>query len=574
MREFRRLQFDFLVSAPKHMCFLRFLLLVALLGVPLKTIAQSEDPPANPKPKGNPVITGIKVDPKELNRAEDATVAPPNYAILSNTINGWQFVPKDLKKDYDTTLKRLESLQVEVDAGRVSAKDAMADLAELKTQLKSLRAEIEASRVHVAGARINEQIETIEFVLGDEKRLAITANHVRIVGWNEAKVKVELKKIILSVDDEPIDDQMKAVHIVHERGPAKFAGQTDAQWDASEAEFMAKQGATMTAEELASRRNLVNEIRQSYAIHRSLLGKEIDQLSVAGMDYQSNPIITTKVKSDGGEGQWGSSRQRFAELTVFVPACNSLCVRGARRGLIVEDLVAPLTIVEEDSTDSDARGQFKVTRLTGDLICRSFPLQSIEQIKGHVTVESYSEFGVEGAGTNHRDDMHEMTPARPFNVSIMDVSNGVDLKFGRVNLSLQNINGKIDVQNNFGDTYLVATGKLEETNHRIVSQSGRIDVKLSERAWDSVPVIAVTNYGGVRTNIDSGQFSDFHLSGPNEDSPVRCDWSGFRKTDEKEDRFAAIFSLLERFANVLEGKDRSNGLDLLTRSGRIVLVRQ
>jgi hypothetical protein len=336
---------------------------------------------------------------------------------------------------------------------------------------------------------------------------------------------------------------------------------------------LAKTGATLTAEQLEGRRKFVDDIRQSYAIHRELLSKDVDQLSVAGMDYQSNPMITTKVKSEGGDGQWGSARQRYAELTVYVPPCKSVCVRGAKRGLMVEDLVGSLTIVEEDSTDSDARGHFEVQGLTGNLICRSFPLQTIANVKGHVTVESFSEFGVEGAGTSHRNDMREMTPARQFSVTVNDITDGVDLRFGRVSLDLKNIAGKIDVENEFGDTNFVATGKLTEAAHGIVSQSGRIDVKLSAEAWDSMPVVAVTNHGGVRTNIDQMQFSDFHLSGPDKHSRVRRDWSGFRRVVEGEDHFA-VFNLLERFTAISEGAPRSNGLDLMTRSGRIVIVRE
>ena len=107
-----------------------------------------------------------------------------------------------------------------------------------------------------------------------------------------------------------------------------------------------------------------------------------------------------------------------------------------------------------------------------------------------------------------------------------------------------------------------------------MSQSGRLDVKLSGEAWDSVPVVAVTNYGGVRTNVEGEDFSDFHLSGPDEHSRVRRDWSGFRKTAKGEEQFAAVFNLLERFAAVSEGESRSSGLNLMTCSGRIVVVRK
>ncbi len=555
-------------------CVSIFAMLTMLLGAPLNRFSHGQEGPKPPTFRGTPVVTDVEVDIKEINRGPKPIQAPPNHAILSNTLNGWQFVPIELKKEYDTTLKRLESLQVDVDAGNVSAKDAIADLAELKRLLQSLRTKIEASRVHVSGAQLNEQTETIEFELGAEKRLAITANHVRILGWQEKKVKVELKKIVLSVDDQPVDQQLQAIQIVHERGATKFAGRTDAEWEASEAEFMAKSGATMTAEQLENRRKLVDNIRASFAIHRELLGKELDQLSVAGMDYQSNPMITTKVNSEGGDGQWGSARQRYAEMTIHVPPCTSVCVRGAKRGLLVEDLVGSLTIVDEDSTDSDDRGRFEIRGLTGNLVCRNFPLQRVADVKGKVTIEAFTEFGVEGAGTSHHDDIHEITPARSYSVTIDNVTEGVDLKYGRVSLALKNIAGKVDVENEFGDTSFVASGKLSDAAHRIVSQSGRIDVKLSDETWESLPVVAATNYGGIRTNIDQAQFAHFILSGPDQESRIQREWTGFRKVAKDEERFMAVFELLNRFAAVVKGDARASGLDLVTRSGRIVVVRE
>ena len=306
---------------------------------------------------------------------ESAAKAPPNHAILSETLNGWIFVPKELKGLYDSTLRRLESLQSEVDDGRIDTTEAKAELAELTSRLRLLRQKIEASRVEVQGAEIHEQTESTEFELGPERRLAITANHVRVIGWEGPNVKVELKKLVLSSDKTDVDDELKALSIVHEHGVAKFAGQTDAQWEAQEAEFMSKDGGKLNKEQLESRRKFVDEIRQSYAHYRELLGKEIDQLSITGLDYNSNKVVPKSVRSEGGSARMGSVRQRYGELTVYVPVCTSVCIRGARRGLHVENLSAPLMIVDEDSTDSDARGEFQVVGLHGDLLCRDFPLR-------------------------------------------------------------------------------------------------------------------------------------------------------------------------------------------------------
>src|SRR5687768_5443707 len=153
-----------------------------------------------------------------------ATVAPKDHEILSETLGGWYFAPKQLKQSYDATVGKLESLQTDLDQGRLSAAEAKATLSELKTRLETLRKELEASKVHVEGAKIHEQTETVEFELGPARRLAITANHVRVVGWVGPKVKWQLMKIVLTQDDKPVDAAMKAFKIAHLFSRAEFAG--------------------------------------------------------------------------------------------------------------------------------------------------------------------------------------------------------------------------------------------------------------------------------------------------------------------------------------------------------------
>jgi hypothetical protein len=498
--------------------------------------------------------------------------APPNQAVLSKTINGWYFVPKEFKQNYETTLSRLEALQANVDEGHLSAVEAQAELADLKQRLATLRNNIEASRVHVAGATIQEQTEAIEFELGPEQRLAITSNHVHVVGWDGPQVKCELKKMVLAPDDKPVDEHLKAIKIVHQHGRAEFAGKTQAESDADEQEYLAKEGAKFTDSQRANRRKLLDEIQQSRAIHRDYVAKEIDLLTVAGLEYENNKCITLGATFEGGEEQ-RSVRQRYAELTVYVPPCAGVCVRGARRALVVENLAASLTIVDEDSTDSDQRGRFEVHGLKGNLVSRDFPLQTVTNVTGHVTIEATQEFGVEGAGMSYFDNLRDLTPARPIAVQVHQVSGGVDLRFGRVRLDLQDIQGKLNVSNEFGDTRLLATERFAATAHRIISQSGRIDIELSADAWSSIPVVAVTNHGGLRTNIPREEFDDFHLEGQDKHDGSRRSWMGFRTVVKDEDRFA-VFRLLERFPLALEDAERPAGLDLLSRNGSIGIMRK
>ena len=529
---------------------------------------------ANAQVPGEPIITGVKANPSEIHRGNEPTHAPPNHAILSTTLDGWIFVPAPLKKEYDAAIKNLEVLQWRMDSGGLKANEAREEVARIKKELEQLRERIDASRVHIQGAQVSEQTETLEVELGAEKRVAITANQVRVIGWHEKHVKIELKKIVLTNDtsDDP-EDHLKAMQIEHKHGRAEFAGRTDKEWEESESAYLKKDGSQLTDEQRVSRKAFVDSIRQSFIAHQEYVGKEIDQISVAGLDYQSNPLLTKKVSSEGGEGQWGSCRQRYAELTVYVPMCKSVTVRGARRGLQVEKVHADLIIVDEDSTDSDARGKFEVQGLHGNLLCRNFPLSLIQEVHGNVDIDSQLEFGIEGAGTVHQNDMRNLTPARPFEVKVHEVDGSVRLRFGRVKLDLREIQETIDCENLYGDIALIATAPFPASPHRIVSRSGRIDVNLSPAAWESIPVLAVTNYGGLHTNIEQHVFAEFQMQHRSHGNGPNCNWTGFRKT-KKDDGPMAVFELTDRFPAILNGTDRSPGLDILTSNGHIAIIRQ
>lgn len=501
----------------------------------------------------------------------EPTKAPANHALLSNTVNGWYFVPMEFKQQYDATLARLETLQGDVESGRLTAKKAQTELQELKQRLEMLRKEIDAKRVVVTGASIQTQTETLEFPLGAEKRLAITTNHVHLIGWDGPNVKVELKKIVLAPDETSVTGQLKAIKIVHEHGRAKFAGRTPAEIEKEENDYFARQGDKVSEAQKIGIRLADAQIQESMAIHRDFLGKEVDQITVRGLEYDQNQCIEMSVMSPGGTGQFGTVRQRYAELTVYVPQCVSVCVRGARRGLLVEKLNAALTVVDEDSTDSNASSKFEVHGVAGNLTSVNFPLQVITDIKGHAQITATPEFGLGGLG--HFNELRDLRPAQPMPVQVHNVGNGVDLKFGHVRLDLREIQGQISVSNEFGDTHLVATQPFSQTAHRILTQSGRIEVELSPAAWASLPILAFTNYGGIRTNVEREEFEDFNLGGVDKQDGLRRSWPGFRTVVKNEERFA-FHIVMERFQQIIGGTERSAGLDLFSRSGSIVILRK
>ena len=520
------------------------------------------------------VLTQVALGQEKKNSTK---TAPPNHVVLSHTIDGWQLVPKEFKQTYDTALAQLEALQADVASGKIRASKAQAELAELKKKLADLRKEIDERKVHVAGATLYEQSETIEFELGKERRLAITCNQVHVIGWEGPKVKCVLKKRVLSPDGEPVEEHLKELKTQHVLERAAFAGKTPLEMEQEEREYLAKEGAKLTEAQRAFRRSLLDEISRSRAIYHEFVGRDIDQVTVDGLGYEQNKSISMRIESEGAGGEYGSVRQRYGELTVYVPSCAGVVVRGAARGLIVENLAAPLVVVGEDSTDSDHRGKFEVRGLKGDLNARSFPLRVVTNVDGHVAIHSTEEFGVEAGGTSHYDNLRDLHPPRPLSIEMHHVTGGVDLLYGRVNLDLADIQGKVNVSNEFGDTRFTAAAKFAPHEHRLFTQSGRIDVQLTADAWSSTPVLGVTNYGRVRTNVSREEFEDFHLVGTDKRDGSRRDWVGFRtvsKPANPDERFTSLFGQMERFQQVIDNAGRSAGLDLLSRNGHITITRE
>lgn len=498
-------------------------------------------------------------------------VAPPDHAVLATMVNGWIFAPQKLKQEYDQLLGRLDALQADIDAGKLTAAQAQRELAEVRGRLETLRRDLDRSKVRVDAGRLHEQTEELEFELGPERRLALTANQVRVVGWDKPHVRCELRRQVLTVGDESPVKHLDAIRLKHARARAEFAGQTAEEIAEQERQFLAGDGARLNAEQRASRQALVDQIAGEKEIYAAFRARPIDQVTVTGLEYSENESIVLAAQSDGGEGRYAGVRRRYASLTVFVPRCSGVCVRGAMRGVLIENLAAPLVLVGEDYTDEDVRGRFEIRGVQGDVTVRSLPLRVIENVEGQVAVQGTQDFGAEGGGTSRVGDLRDMRPYAPLQVSVRDVRGGATLAYGRVKLELRGMAGPLDVRNDFGDTRLLVDKPLADAPHRLLSQAGRIDVQFAAEPPPSLDLVATTNHGSVRTNLSANRLKEFHLISSDVER-TRLNWNGFR-TVQPDEGPLATFNLIGRFSAVLAGKPRKPGLDLISRGGTISVTR-
>ncbi len=493
--------------------------------------------------------------------------APSGQVVLKRTQGGAYFVAKDLKEKYDQLLNRLGQLKSDLSGGRLKADNALSELKQLEPQLEELRNEIEARKVLVSPVKEQKQTEELVFNLGPEQRLIITADQIHVVGWDGPQVKCVLEKSLLSAGDRPETEEFKAIMLVHRHARAsELVGQSVEERAAQEKVFLAESEKPLSDEQLAARRSFVESIQAEYAPLRDFQGKDVDLLTVEGLTYkQGNRQITIGIRSDDGESQ-GSEWRRHASLTVFVPKCQGVLMRGCLKGVAVEGLQAPLTLSDAGSLDRDYDAQVTITNVSGPVTIYNVPLNQLEQVQGDVKIVATVEYA--NTGTTHESGQRTFYIPPPRDCKIVDVEGNLSVWFSRVNLTLAKINGLVDVRNEAGSTKLTVNKELAPLPHRIVSDSGRIEVKAQKNAVADLSVMALSDDGTVKTNADQTAYDAASFTTGNSVDGSRRNWRGVR-SNSKSDRFD--FTYFERPARVLKGTETAPGLTIISRSGVVEL---
>lgn len=508
--------------------------------------------------------------------------APENHVELKDTVSGSYFIARPLKEQYDKLLTRLRSLQADIESERTSGAEALRNLKELQTDLGRLRAEIEEKKLFVPVAKTHVQTDTTTFDLGKERLLVITADNIRLVGWDGPGVKCELEKTVLSADGKLDEAELKGLKVVHKYGLAPDkVGRKQAENDAEEAAFRkSKESQGLSPKALEGRRKLVSEIQGHYAIYRDFQGREIDTLELEGLTHQQgNRQMTLEITAPGpGGGETHRSVwRRHARLTVYVPACKGVAIRGGLESLDVERVQGDLVLTGDDSHNRDYYGESRVRKLNGSLMMRNIPLHQIEDVSGNVMITATGDFSNSGTmhdgGSEPGQVLRTYHRFRPLPCSVKNIQGDLQAWFGRVDLELENIAGRLDVRNDFGDTKLKVSRPLTTQAHRVVTDAGRIELSTSKAAWTGLPLWAATQFGNVRTNASQELLDSFSTTLGHDGDGVSRNWAGFRSPRKEEDKAGAdYFDSLSRPDKALRAQSRPAGLDLISRGGTVVVT--
>src|SRR5262249_33171582 len=104
----------------------------------------------------------------------------------------------------------------------------------------------------------------------------------------------------------------------------------------------------------------------------------------------------------------------------------------------------------------------------------------------------------------NRSDSGDMARAyEPRESSYRNIEGDLRARFCRSNLTIGDVGGRVDVENDFGDTVWQPERTLaQKADHRIVSQSGAITLRLGPRTLGSLKLQMGTECGKLRRGRD------------------------------------------------------------------------
>ena len=510
---------------------------------------------------------GLSVQAQDNARTD--AIAPDNQSIVGEKLGGFYFAPKALKTRYDDLADQVRVLEALSNTGKLDAADARKQISDSRAELADIQKKIEATKSFVASALVETRSETTSFDLGSEKTLLIIADKVHLVGWDQPQVKCVLEKTVLYATKETLDQQFAGIQLVHQvqRPKTEQVGFSAKDVEDSEAKFLASpDGQKMDAAQQAAWKKHFEQTFPSGGMFGEFQNKEIDIVEISGLKHdEGNRQLLFAVKSPGGGGRAGAVWQRHTSLTVYVPTCNRVGIRGGLSGLEVESTKAPLMIRGNGDRDYQAANWIKGHR--GPLTMENVSVRSIEDIAGPVSIIATAD--LDNSSTSHEGGEKAQYRFWPLPCACKNIQGDFTARLVKTQLQLAEIRGRIDVTNEFGDTTLVAKQPLVSAAHRIVSQSGSIDLQIAAGAVEkSPPLLALTECGTVRASDQFANFEEVNFTTMTEGQTLRRAFMGIkRNAAEGAGRFD--FRMLDRAGQIFQNENRDPGIELLSRGGTV-----
>ncbi len=493
--------------------------------------------------------------------------APAGADVFETSFEGTWFVERELKKSYDALIAEVQTLEQRVRKGDISADDARESIATLRESLASVRAKIDKEKTLVSAFEIVRQEVEGRIDLGPEKLLVVTADRIKVVGWAESYAKYVVVKKVLSTGT-PVDEHLAGIKIIHEHTMSpELVGKTDAEIKAWRDDFLnPKEGKDQTPEQLENKKRMWEQHFANGERFMPFVGREFDSLRIEGLIHQEgNQHIQYELKRPEGGGQFGGRWRRNADVTLYVPKCTALLLRGCQMGMDISGVNAHLMMTSAGSQNRDYDGNFSIRDHVGPITLSNVPIDVIERVTGDVKIEATTEMA--NTGSHHAADDWILTTPPPRPLQVTNVTGNLTGHFTRSDLHVSGVSGVINIRNDFGDSRCLIATTLAKGNHRIVSQSGLVNVQVAGGTEIGLPVFAATNCGSAATNLGRDELDDLNVTDTSADG-LRKEWRSLHSKLPQDD-FQARFALHKRPDDIIADRERSHGLDLISVAGRV-----
>jgi hypothetical protein len=192
----------------------------------------------------------------------------------------------------------------------------------------------------------------------------------------------------------------------------------------------------------------------------------------------------------------------------------------------------------------------------------NLPLETVENIRGNVSVTISADLG--NAGTMHREGGRTQYVELPATYTYRRIEGDLTAVLLNVNLQLSDVTGRIDVNNEFGDTQFSTRTPLSAAAHRVVSESGSILLRLTPKILEDVPLVVASECGTVKVLDSAPPLIDGNISCWPGDGRVRRTYRGFATAGKQrpQDPFGP-------FHRLAFGDDNRPWLLVLSRAGTV-----
>jgi hypothetical protein len=478
-------------------------------------------------------------------------VAPGDAAIFAQDRAGAYFIARPLKEKYDSLQKRVAALRTDIREAKIDSARAHSQIAGLQAELKDLLLQIDATKLYIPGARIQTRIETTTIPIADNDLLLIDCESIEIQGWSGPGIECVLEKTVLDEDGTRFDADFAGIKLVARKATGN--------------EFFG------FYKEMASRPGEREKALWNGFIFKQFIDHDLSYITVEGLTGQEgNQNISLVMHSEKGEGSESSQWRRHAKLKLRVPKCRLVGVRGALGGLRVQDLNTSLSVLGEG--DRDYSASYTVSNLLGSFAADNIPIHRLDGIRGDVSVMdmAYQENRSSGFGPDGQTARSES----PKGSIYRDIHGNLNARFCRADLALEQIEGRIDVQNDFGDVDWIINKKLAQNqDHRIVSQSGSIEIRLDDKALGELMMSLFTECGVLHLENKIGDFKSMMFTSM-EGDVVRRYWQAQVRAKPAAGQHDPMESLatFRRVADALHGRPRKPGVDVISRAGTITVT--